>query len=222
MSGCAGQVVCYGRGTMRRRSLALLVSLLALAPGLTACKGPDAGPPSGSDSTGGAGSAKRAPLVPKDHAYHARLEGAGAENACSGDAECFKAGCSGEICAATKDVVSTCEVLPVQIPASASCGCVSGECIWWTSDGSTLQAAPIEDPPANKPGVACGDATCAPDEECIEYYGIAGPRGPKFQTCGIPCRSGKCPDGRKCVTIADGPGPVCQTIAAGPSEPPSK
>ena len=191
-----------------------VVLVFALSSTLCACKNSDSGPPSGSDGNGGAGSAKRTALVPKDHAYHARLEGAGADNACSGDASCFKAGCSGEICAATKDVVSTCEALPVQIPASASCGCVEGQCIWWTADGSTLQAAPVEEP---KAGAACGNATCAPDEQCIEYYGVAGPRGPKFQSCGIPCGpGGKCPEGRKCVTIADGPGPVCQLPVAAP------
>lgn len=192
------------------------VLVLALSSTLCACKNSDSGPPSGSDGNGGAGSAKRTALVPKDHAYHARLEGAGADNACSGDANCFKAGCSGEICAATKDVVSTCEALPVQIPASANCGCVEGQCIWWTADGSTLQAAPVEEP---KAGAACGNATCAPDEQCIEYYGVAGPRGPKFQSCGIPCGAGgKCPEGRKCVTIADGPGPVCQLPVAAPEK----
>lgn len=64
------------------------------------------------------------------------------------------------------------------------------------------------------PGVACGDKTCAAGEECISYYGVAGPAGPKFQECGIPCKQGKandgCPEGKRCQTIADGPGPVCR------------
>lgn len=60
-------------------------------------------------------------------------------------------------------------------------------------------------------GPACGDKTCAADEQCISYYGVAGPAGPKFQECGIPCqKGGECPSGKTCQTIADGPGPVCR------------
>ena len=71
-------------------------------------------------------------------------------------------------------------------------------------------------PPADPgtAGPACGDKTCATGEQCISYYGIAGPRGPKFQECGIPCSKGEpndgCPEGKRCQTIADGPGPVCR------------
>ena len=67
-------------------------------------------------------------------------------------------------------------------------------------------------PPADPgaAGPACGDKTCAAGEQCISYYGIAGPRGPKFQECGIPCPKGDCPEGKRCQTIADGPGPVCR------------
>jgi hypothetical protein len=72
-------------------------------------------------------------------------------------------------------------------------------------------------PPPADPGTvgpACGDKTCAAGEQCISYYGIAGPSGPKFQECGIPCNprgaNGGCPAGKRCQTIADGPGPVCR------------
>ena len=68
--------------------------------------------------------------------------------------------------------------------------------------------APPADPGPGGP--ACGDKTCAADEQCISYYGIAGPAGPKFQECGIPCQKGECPAGKVCQTIADGPGPVCR------------
>ena len=74
---------------------------------------------------------------------------------------------------------------------------------------------PTDPPPANPPGgPACGEKTCAADEECISYYGVAGPAGPKFQECGIRCKpdsgSGGCPAGKSCTTIADGPGSVCR------------
>ena len=69
--------------------------------------------------------------------------------------------------------------------------------------------APAVDPGPGGP--ACGNKTCAADEQCISYYGVAGPAGPKFQECGIPCqKGGECPAGKKCQTIADGPGPVCR------------
>jgi hypothetical protein len=45
----------------------------------------------------------------------------------------------------------------------------------------------------------------------VTYYGVAGPRGPEFKTCEMPCGKGdKCPAGTKCTTIADGPGQVCR------------
>jgi hypothetical protein len=74
-----------------------------------------------------------------------------------------------------------------------------------------VEAKPVEGP---KNLVACGDKTCAEGEQCISYYGIAGPRGPQFHECGIRCKQGAandgCADGKKCTTIADGPGPVCR------------
>jgi hypothetical protein len=52
---------------------------------------------------------------------------------------------------------------------------------------------------------ACGDKTCVPPEQCIRYYGIAGPSIPLY-TCGQPCgEQGECPSGLSCATIADGP-----------------
>jgi hypothetical protein len=46
----------------------------------------------------------------------------------------------------------------------------------------------------------------------VKYYGIAGARGPEFKSCEIKCagKGAACPDGRKCTTIADGPGSVCR------------
>jgi hypothetical protein len=45
----------------------------------------------------------------------------------------------------------------------------------------------------------------------VSYYGIAGPRGPEFKSCEIRCNpQGRCEGGRKCITVADGPGQVCR------------
>ena len=65
-----------------------------------------------------------------------------------------------------------------------------------------------------KQGETCDDGKCAAGLQCISYYGIAGPAGPKFTSCEIRCDavSGKphCPSGQNCVTISDGPGSVCR------------
>ena len=182
---------------------ALVVSALLMV----SCKSSESEPPAGGDNHPG-----RVPVVHKDHALYNRLEGTAYANACDTDSQCFKAGCSAEICAATKDIMGTCEALPVQFPADASCGCVSGQCTWWNGGKEKLRPEPQVQVPEEQPqGARCGESTCGAGETCIEYYGVAGPRGPKFQTCGIRCgEGGKCPGGKRCVTIADGPGPVCQ------------
>lgn len=183
------------------RAIAVFVLLLASCD-----KGSNSSTPSGGVDDSG-----RVPLVHKDHALYNRLEGVAFANACDSDAACVRGGCSGEVCAATKDIMSTCEALPVTIPAAASCGCVAHQCTWWSDGSAKLEQAANEPPAPAEGGGACGEQTCAANETCIEYYGVAGPRGPKFQTCGIRCgEGGKCPDGLRCVTIADGPGPVCK------------
>lgn len=79
-----------------------------------------------------------------------------------------------------------------------------------TAPTATPNKAP-EVPPSS--GV-CGGRTCAAGETCVSYYGIAGARGPQFHDCVIPCRRGTandgCPSGKRCTTISDGPGDVCQ------------
>lgn len=66
----------------------------------------------------------------------------------------------------------------------------------------------------NPPAADCGGKTCGAGESCVSYYGVAGPRGPQFHDCVIPCKRGSandgCPEGKRCTTIADGPGDVCQ------------
>ncbi len=56
---------------------------------------------------------------------------------------------------------------------------------------------------------------CATGLSCVSYFGIAGGSGPEFKTCEIPCSmpGAMCPSGQACVTIADGPGRVCQVVA---------
>jgi hypothetical protein len=78
-----------------------------------------------------------------------------------------------------------------------------------TSDhGRRVEARPPQE------GPMCGNERCKPGEECITYRGIAGAKGPVFRECGIRCRRGQprggCPEGMRCVMIADGPGPVCR------------
>lgn len=47
---------------------------------------------------------------------------------CSKDSQCYVSGCNNEVCSATKDVKTTCEV--VQKIEDASCKCVNKKCIW--------------------------------------------------------------------------------------------
>lgn len=58
---------------------------------------------------------------------------------------------------------------------------------------------------------AADNAVCSSGTQCMAYYGIAGPSGPEFKTCEIPCShpGASCPLGQSCATIADGPGQVC-------------
>lgn len=67
-------------------------------------------------------------------------------------------------------------------------------------------------------GQSCAEegAQCDNGLSCVSYYGIAGPSRPEFKTCEIQCSTSgstnQCPTGQSCVTVADGPGLVCQTI----------
>jgi eight-cysteine-cluster-containing protein len=144
--------------------------------------------------------------VPEDHPLGGRFEGGGFDDACTADADCHVGGCSQEVCSAEEGVVSTCEVMAVSLPEGTQCGCVEGACKWWNESGATL-------PPAPNPATApCGGKPCTPPAECIEYFGVAGAAGPKLSECAIRCKPGdpQCPDGMRCVTIADGPGSVCR------------
>jgi hypothetical protein len=60
----------------------------------------------------------------------------------------------------------------------------------------------------------CDGQPCPAPKQCLSYLGVAGPAGPTFYACEIPCERGPdndgCPDGMSCVVIADGPGEVCR------------
>jgi eight-cysteine-cluster-containing protein len=209
----------------------LLLALLTAAVA-TACPGPQTAPPPPGpaphnpapegDPAGPPGEpgAERAPAVSPDHPDHDRVEGVSFPNDCSGDQDCHVGGCSAEVCSAEEGVNSTC--IGKDWPsAGASCGCVSGQCLWYTAAGET--PAPPDDPATGGPdepagtvgtGGKCGpDAPCAEGLTCVEYYGIAGAAGPKFASCERRCGKGEppCPANTTCVTIADGPGQVCRS-----------
>ncbi len=162
----------------------------------------------------------RTPVVDRGHELYTRFEAPDVDNACTTDADCKRGGCGGEVCSAAADVVTTCELLPVQLPPDAACGCVDGTCQWWSRSGaglsgtstSTRRPEPRGDQAPERDVVRCGAETCKPGQVCIEYYGVAGPKGPKFQSCEWACGKGggDCPPGTTCVTIADGPGAVCR------------
>jgi hypothetical protein len=166
---------------------------------------------------GQSGSAARKPIVPVDHPQHGRLEGEGLANDCKRDGECFADGCAREVCSAQRGVTTTCETTPVALPTDAACGCVEGECVWWSRSGTTL---PLPERDASRPNSGesprkgaqvCDGRTCKPGQQCIEYYGIAGTSGPRFESCEWPCGKGQpCPKGTACTTISDGPGRVCR------------
>ena len=159
----------------------------------------------------------RTPSIPSSHPLLARVEGISFQNACQADSQCFVGGCSSEICTAEQGVSGTCEAPADGWPtAGSSCGCVQGQCVWYTAaatGGSTPPATPPASTVAPGQGETCGAGdVCASGLTCKTYFGVAGPRGPEFKTCEIPCadKSATCPAGQKCVTIADGPGQVCR------------
>lgn len=192
---------------------AALCASLVLAALAAACEKPTPPPTGPTTSPGDDGGqlVTRLPAVPATHPLFDRFEGTGFPNDCTGDAGCHTAGCSSEVCSADPGVVTTCEVLPVSLPAGTACGCVESQCQWWNEEGTPLP--PLQQEP--NPEVTCATVLCQPPTVCLEYYGIAGPSGPKFVTCEIPCdptakKKHGCPEGMSCVTIADGPGSVCR------------
>jgi len=81
-----------------------------------------------------------------------------------------------------------------------------------TSGSGSASGSSVANAPAPGIGEKCGvDDACAAGLECVKYYGIAGASGPQFASCEKRCAADTdCSDGRKCATIADGPGRVCR------------
>ncbi|MCK6575460.1 BPTI/Kunitz-type proteinase inhibitor domain-containing protein, partial [Myxococcota bacterium] len=76
---------------------------------------------------GGAMCVREPSVSPRDPLFD-RYEGTGFANDCRSDDDCFRGGCSGEVCSASPDVASTCEVVPMP---EGACGCVAGQCQWY-------------------------------------------------------------------------------------------
>lgn len=97
-------------------------------------------------------------------------------------------------------------LLMILITTSFVVACGSSE----RRDDNRVDESSIDEPTARQ-GESCSDMDCDDGLDCIEYYGIAGPSGPAFTSCEIPCSDNdSCPAGQSCVTIADGPGQVCR------------
>lgn len=72
----------------------------------------------------------RTPAVSKDSPNYDIFEGTSFKNGCATDADCHIGGCSHEVCSAETRVMSSCIAREDQ-PRGASCGCISGECLWY-------------------------------------------------------------------------------------------
>lgn len=94
------------------------------------------------------------------------------------------------------------------------CGPRRGSSPWTLVQPVTPCAAPgrLQAEHAIELGGDCSSGqSCPAPSACVGYRGIAGARGPTFQTCEIRCDpKTACPTGTRCVRIADGPGEVCR------------
>lgn len=66
------------------------------------------------------------PTVATSNVRYNRWEAPRFRNACTVDTDCFRTGCSGEVCAA-ENVPTTCEAIT---RAGGTCGCVANVCVW--------------------------------------------------------------------------------------------
>jgi hypothetical protein len=87
--------------------------------------------------------------------------------------------------------------------AILACACAGGQPS--APSRPPAQDTPDEVDPTEPTETSCGAKTCTAPEQCIRYYGVAGPSIALY-TCGLPCgEQGECPDGKRCEAIADGP-----------------
>jgi hypothetical protein len=101
-----------------------------------------------------------------------------------------------------------------KVVASGCCPCESGtidratQCSGNAGAGGEGGASSVDLSRLNE---SCVDGKCPSGLTPIKFYGIAGPAGPEFCWCSIPCGSSAsvCPSGTECVNVADGPGLVC-------------
>jgi eight-cysteine-cluster-containing protein len=193
------------RPAERAAVLAAALLVAGCATGSEPPPGSAATRPTQAPSTRPASAPRRVAAVPAGHPVHSRVEAPDRRNACDTDADCHAGGCSGEVCSAETEMITTCE-WTAWPQADSPCGCVGGECIWYR-----IEPGP-EMGPVRAQGEPCPDGKCPGGLRCLSYFGVAGPSGPELTSCEIPCKAGKtpCPAGQTCVTIADGPGRVCR------------
>lgn len=105
--------------------------LLVLASVACSSKEGSLSMPPRSSAEGGTGALSgRSAFVSPDSPLYRRVEGIGASNMCSSDADCMRSGCSSEVCSAER-LVTTCEARDWPHLQGAECGCVEGQCIWY-------------------------------------------------------------------------------------------
>lgn len=193
-----------------RKPLLIALVLLIFPPGCASAgegrpmTAPDAGPSVKAPPPPSQG--KRVPAVDRKDPLYGRVEGENIENRCHGDSQCRVGGCSGEVCSAREGILTTCEVRRWP-QGRAACGCVEGECVWYRTGGEEGAGPLLEGQ-----GRPCREGECPAGLRCITYLGVAGPAGPRLDSCEVPCADpgAACPDGQSCVTLADGPGRVCR------------
>jgi eight-cysteine-cluster-containing protein len=103
--------------------------LVALFAFVAACSGPSgtSGPSTAPVTAGGA----RTPALMPGSPNYDLFEGTSFQNDCSADGDCKIGGCGGEVCSAEEGAITPCIAHPDK--PQASCGCVQGQCIWYTA-----------------------------------------------------------------------------------------
>ena len=76
--------------------------------------------------------AGRSPAIAPSNPLYSRVEGTTKAGECQDDSACLTGGCSAEVCS-SEQVQTTCEAREWPTKG-ASCGCVSGQCVWYTGD----------------------------------------------------------------------------------------